>query len=115
MSQFIFSSTAAIFGKPDYVPIDEKHPTAPVNPYGHAQLMVEQMLDDLTPIDCPLCALAGKRKVGISAGASLRLDWCIVDAPAFAFLPFPAIPHELLTLRVTRLIRRILLPRPFQA
>lgn len=43
---FIFSSTAAIFGEPEYVPIDEKHPKAPINPYGLSKLMVEQMLGD---------------------------------------------------------------------
>jgi len=43
---FIFSSTAAIFGEPEYVPIDEKHPKAPINPYGRSKLMVEQILND---------------------------------------------------------------------
>jgi UDP-glucose 4-epimerase len=43
---FIFSSTAAIFGDPEYVPIDEDHPKRPVNPYGASKLMVEQMLAD---------------------------------------------------------------------
>jgi len=43
---FIFSSTAAIFGEPDYVPIDEKHSRLPINPYGHSKLMVEQILKD---------------------------------------------------------------------
>lgn len=44
--RIIFSSTAAIFGEPQYVPIDEAHPTAPVNPYGRAKLQVEHMLSD---------------------------------------------------------------------
>ena len=43
---FIFSSTAAVFGEPEYVPIDEKHPMIPINPYGRTKLMVEQMLAD---------------------------------------------------------------------
>jgi len=46
IDKFIFSSTAAIFGEPEYVPIDEKHPKAPINPYGRTKLMVEQMLED---------------------------------------------------------------------
>lgn len=41
---FVFSSTAATFGEPEYVPIDEKHPQTPVNPYGLSKLMVEQIL-----------------------------------------------------------------------
>jgi len=43
---FIFSSSAAIFGEPEYLPIDELHPKAPVSPYGHSKLMVEQVLAD---------------------------------------------------------------------
>jgi len=41
---FVFSSTAAVFGEPRYVPIDEAHPLDPVNPYGQSKLIVEQML-----------------------------------------------------------------------
>ena len=46
IKNFIFSSTAAIFGEPEYTPIDEKHQKQPINPYGHSKLMVEQILDD---------------------------------------------------------------------
>ena len=44
--RFIFSSTAAIFGDPVYVPIDEAHPRQPINPYGRSKWMVEQVLED---------------------------------------------------------------------
>ncbi|MFC3111229.1 UDP-glucose 4-epimerase GalE [Undibacterium arcticum] len=43
---FIFSSTAAIFGNPKYDPIDEAHPKEPINPYGRSKWMVEQILED---------------------------------------------------------------------
>ncbi|MDQ4148329.1 MAG: UDP-glucose 4-epimerase GalE [Pseudomonadota bacterium] len=46
VNAFIFSSTAAIFGEPQYIPIDEQHPKAPVNPYGRSKWMVEQLLED---------------------------------------------------------------------
>ena len=46
VKKFIFSSTAAIFGLPKYVPIDEAHPKSPINPYGRSKLMIEQILDD---------------------------------------------------------------------
>ncbi len=46
VNNFIFSSTAAIFGEPEYVPIDEAHIKKPINPYGHSKLMVEQMLEN---------------------------------------------------------------------
>jgi UDP-glucose 4-epimerase len=43
---FIFSSTAATYGEPVALPIDEGHPTAPTNPYGRSKRFVEQVLDD---------------------------------------------------------------------
>jgi UDP-glucose 4-epimerase len=46
VKNFIFSSTAAIFGQPEYVPIDEAHPKQPINPYGRSKWMVEQVLQD---------------------------------------------------------------------
>jgi UDP-glucose 4-epimerase len=45
-NNLIFSSTAAIFGEPHYVPIGEAHPQQPINPYGRTKLMVEQALKD---------------------------------------------------------------------
>ena len=46
VSNLIFSSTAAIFGDPIRIPIDEDHPQQPINPYGRSKWMVEQMLAD---------------------------------------------------------------------
>lgn len=46
VNKFIFSSTAATFGEPQYTPIDEQHPQHPINPYGRTKLIVEQALAD---------------------------------------------------------------------
>ena len=46
VQRFVFSSTAATFGEPQYSPIDEAHPQQPINPYGRSKLMVEQVLAD---------------------------------------------------------------------
>jgi UDP-glucose 4-epimerase len=46
VKNFIFSSTAAIFGQPEYVPIDEAHAKQPINPYGRSKWMVELVLQD---------------------------------------------------------------------
>ncbi len=46
VDKIIFSSTAAVYGNPLYTPIDEKHPTLPINPYGRTKLMVEEVLKD---------------------------------------------------------------------
>ncbi|MDE2125855.1 MAG: UDP-glucose 4-epimerase GalE [Armatimonadetes bacterium] len=42
--RFIFSSTCATYGNPQYVPLDEAHPQNPINPYGESKLWVERML-----------------------------------------------------------------------
>ena len=43
--RFIFSSTAATFGEPEYTPIDENHTQNPINAYGESKLMFEKILD----------------------------------------------------------------------
>jgi UDP-glucose 4-epimerase len=45
VKHFIFSSTCATYGVPQRIPIDEKHPQWPINPYGWSKLMVERALD----------------------------------------------------------------------
>jgi len=44
--KIIFSSTAAVFGNPEYLPIDEKHIKRPINSYGKSKLMIEEILTD---------------------------------------------------------------------
>jgi UDP-glucose 4-epimerase len=46
VKQFIFSSTAAVYGNPDQVPVREDAPTPPISPYGSSKLMSEIMLHD---------------------------------------------------------------------
>ncbi|MGL4388203.1 MAG: UDP-glucose 4-epimerase GalE [Brevinema sp.] len=46
VNNFVFSSTAAVFGNPQDDFIDENHPKLPINPYGQTKLMVERMLAD---------------------------------------------------------------------
>ncbi len=48
LRHFIFSSSAAVYGEPEYTPIDEAHRLLPVNPYGRSKLMVEQILEDFS-------------------------------------------------------------------
>ena len=46
VKKIVFSSTAATYGEPVYIPIDEKHPQNPINPYGQSKLMIEKIMDD---------------------------------------------------------------------
>jgi len=43
--RIVFSSSAAVYGEPEYLPIDEKHPTRPENFYGFTKLEIERVMD----------------------------------------------------------------------
>jgi UDP-glucose 4-epimerase len=47
VNRFIFSSTAAVYGNPDRMPVTEDAPTRPMSPYGSSKLMTEIMLHDV--------------------------------------------------------------------
>lgn len=47
VKNFIFSSSCAVYGNPQQLPLVETHPRAPVSPYGKTKLMVELMLEDM--------------------------------------------------------------------
>ena len=44
INKFIFSSTAAVYGNPKYLPVDEKHSLKPINYYGFTKLLIENQL-----------------------------------------------------------------------
>lgn len=46
VKNIVFSSTCATYGNPQYIPMDEKHPQNPINPYGKTKLMIEQIMAD---------------------------------------------------------------------
>ena len=45
INKIVFSSTCAVYGEAQYVPVDENHPTFPTNPYGESKRMVEKMIE----------------------------------------------------------------------
>jgi UDP-glucose 4-epimerase len=47
VNMLVFSSSATVYGEPQYLPYDESHPTKPMNPYGRSKLQVEEILRDL--------------------------------------------------------------------
>jgi len=50
-NNIVFSSSATVYGEPQYLPYDELHPTNPVNPYGKTKLMIEEILRDWVEIN----------------------------------------------------------------
>jgi UDP-glucose 4-epimerase len=51
VKKIIFSSSATVYGEPQYVPINENHPISATNPYGQTKVMMEQILADLCKSD----------------------------------------------------------------
>lgn len=68
--KFIFSSTAAVYGDPERVPIDETHPTRPTNAYGMAKLLADQALDWIARLQGLTCV---SLRYFNAAGAGLGL------------------------------------------
>ncbi len=46
VNSIVFSSSATVYGDPQYLPIDEQHPISATNPYGWTKVMIEQVLKD---------------------------------------------------------------------
>tara|TARA_E500000331_G_C17175208_1_gene677975 strand:+ start:154 stop:1152 length:999 start_codon:yes stop_codon:yes gene_type:complete len=51
VKKFIFSSTAAVYGEPDFCPIDEKQHLKPLNPYAQTKIVIENILKDISKAD----------------------------------------------------------------
>lgn len=51
VNRFIFSSTAAVYGIPERIPVREDAPLKPINPYGRSKVMVENALFDISGMD----------------------------------------------------------------
>jgi UDP-glucose 4-epimerase len=47
----VFSSSATVYGEPQYLPLDEYHPTSATNPYGRSKIHIEEMLSDIAASD----------------------------------------------------------------
>lgn len=50
IQNFIYSSTAAVYGMPETITVDETAPLRPINPYGQSKVMVEKILQDLSAV-----------------------------------------------------------------
>ncbi|HEX8033531.1 MAG TPA: UDP-glucose 4-epimerase GalE [Ktedonobacterales bacterium] len=69
VKKLVFSSTAALYGDPERLPIDEDQPTLPTNPYGQSKLMAEQMMRWVAPAHGLTCT---SLRYFNAAGASER-------------------------------------------
>ena len=51
VSNFVYSSTAAVYGRPEKIPVEETAPLAPINPYGATKVMVERVLSEMSEVN----------------------------------------------------------------
>lgn len=51
VKSLVFSSSATVYGQPQYLPLDENHPTSATNPYGRSKLHIEEILKDVAASD----------------------------------------------------------------
>ncbi|MBQ4834175.1 UDP-glucose 4-epimerase GalE [Pseudoalteromonas sp. MMG010] len=58
INHIVFSSSATVYGEPEYLPIDEAHPIRANNPYGWSKVMLEQVLHDLCIANPQFMAIA---------------------------------------------------------
>lgn len=84
VDRLVFSSTAAVYGLPQVLPVDESQPLAPINPYGASKAMIERMLADAS-------AAYGLRSVSLryfnAAGADPSGEIGEAHAPETHLLP----------------------------
>ena len=70
VKRFVFSSTCAVYGNPDHVPITEDEKKAPVSPYGRSKLIVEKILQD---------TMAGDKSFKFAALRYFNASGCAMD------------------------------------
>ncbi len=70
---FVFSSSAAVYGNPHYLPIDEKHPLDPTNYYGYTKMAIEQNLSWYSKLKgLRFCALRYFNATGYDINGQIR-------------------------------------------
>ena len=56
-NNLVFSSSATVYGEPQYLPFDEHHPCAPTNPYGRTKYFIEEIVKDWAAANPDACAV----------------------------------------------------------
>ena len=73
VKRIIFSSSATVYGEPEYLPYDEAHPTNPTSVYGRTKLMSEQIITDWAATHSDACAILLRYFNPVGAHASARM------------------------------------------
>ncbi|SEQ42528.1 UDP-glucose 4-epimerase [Loktanella sp. DSM 29012] len=79
--RIIFSSSATVYGEPEYLPYDEAHPTNPMSVYGRTKLMAEHVLTDWAAANSQASAVLLRYFNPVGAHASARMGEDPADYP----------------------------------
>ena len=79
--KIVFSSSATVYGEPEYLPYDEAHPTNPTSVYGRSKLMVEDILTDWAAADTGASAVILRYFNPVGAHVSGRIGEDPRDVP----------------------------------
>jgi UDP-arabinose 4-epimerase len=84
IGRLVFSSSAAVYGVPRYMPLDEDHPLDPISPYGRSKLFIERVLEDYS-------RFSGLRSISLryfnAAGADLECETGEAHDPETHLIP----------------------------
>lgn len=74
VNKIIFSSSATVYGKPNYLPLDEKHPIKPISPYADTKVKIEQILKNIADAnsDWSVCCLRYFNPVGCHESNTIK-------------------------------------------
>ena len=94
--RIVFSSSATVYGTPHYLPYDEAHPLAPVNPYGRTKYFIEEILKDWakTDADKAVMLLRYFNPVGAHPSGDIGEDPMGVPNNLMPFIAQVAIGHR---------------------
>ncbi|KQI68417.1 UDP-galactose-4-epimerase [Loktanella sp. 3ANDIMAR09] len=81
VQRIIFSSSATVYGEPEYLPYDEAHPTNPMSVYGRTKLMAEHVLTDWAAANSQASAVLLRYFNPVGAHASARMGEDPADYP----------------------------------
>jgi len=96
VKRLVFSSSATVYGDPQYLPYTEDHPLAPTNPYGRTKLVVEEMLRDMCKAqpDWSVALLRYFNPVGAHASGSIGEDPTGIPNNLMPFVAQVAVGHR---------------------
>lgn len=94
--KIVFSSSATVYGQPQYLPCDENHPLNPINPYGRTKLVGENLLRDWSSVKLGRHAVALRyfNPVGADTSGQIGEDPCEIPSNLMPYISQVAVGRQ---------------------